>query len=70
MRNLNEIELTQVNGGDINGKDKMQISKDSLVKYSVIIIIGIVLVLFMVICANFGLAVGSTLGELIYNLKH
>lgn len=40
-------------------------------KIEIRIIIGIVLVLFMVICAHFGLSVGSALGELIYNnLKH
>lgn len=48
----------------------MRDSQDNLVKYSVIIIISIILILFMIICAKAGLSAGSALGELIYNIKH
>lgn len=45
-------------------------SQDDLVKYSVITIIGVILLVFLIICIKSGYSFGSALGEFIYNLKH
>lgn len=45
-------------------------NNDDIVKRSVIIIIGIIGLIFFVMCVKAGYSMGEDLGELIYNLKH
>lgn len=45
-------------------------NNETIVKRSVVIILGIIGLVFLTICVKSGYSVGEALGELIYNLKH